>query len=595
MSRRHRKVKERVNSVDANSVITVQGRPVEIVGGDKVSLTTGQRVTYDALVGLDGKVKEVVDVRTGDAFRNPLARTGFGTANLLNATEYPLTRMTDNYALMNSLYRDNWVVGNIVSTIPEDMCKNWYQIKTDIDQKLLDRFARMERQTHLKQKIIEGLKWGRLYGGAAGLILVKGQTNDLDKPLNIENINVDDFKGLYIMDRWSGITPSMERIDDMCNSEYGSPKYYEIQDGDNRTVAKVHHSRIVRFIGRELPRYEKQAELDWGASEVETAYQEVIKRDNVSQNIASLTFKANINVYEIENLEQLFSIASTQAQKRFWDMMQAQSILESNLGVKLVNKGDTYKNQTYTFSGLRDVYEGIMMDLAGATHIPVTKLFGRSPAGMNATGQSDLQNYYDYVEQLREAQLRPVIEKLLPIMAMSTFGMIPDDIDFVFNDIHNPSDQKTQIGHQKTQAVVQAFQTGIITQKTAIKELSLLKESYNMFNSIDEDQIANAQDKTINEMQQMSDPLGGLSLGGEGNGGWDEEESNERTPEQMNKELQAMLEEANKKVAEKKLQEEQEELQRNIEEMQNEKIDQLSNKAKKQALSQVIEPNRSSV
>ena len=576
-----RKNKRKQRKTTDNSIITTTGKVIEVDGGDKISVATGQRVTYDALVSLDGKVKELVAVRTGDSFSNPLAKTGWGTANLLNATEYPLTRMTNNYSLMNSLYRDNWVVGNIVSTIPEDMCKNWFEVKTDVSNELLDRFKKMEQTTHLKQKIIEGLKWGRLYGGAAGLILIKGQMEELERPLDIDSINPDDFKGLYIMDRWSGITPDGERITDLCDPEYGLPKYYTIQDGSNRTCQKIHHSRIVRFIGRPLPKYEQMAELDWGASEVETAYQEVVKRDNVSNNIASLTFKANVSVYEIENLEQLFSIASTQAQKRFWDMLQAQTTLESNLGVKLVNKGDNYRTNQYTFGGLRDVYEGIMMDLAGATHIPVTKLFGRSPAGMNATGQSDLTNYYDYVEQLRESQLRPVIEKLLPIMAMSTFGKIPDDLTFEFNDIHTATEQeKIQIGHQKAQAILQAFQTGVITQKTAVKELMSLKDDYGMFNTIENEHVDRAQEKTISEMQQMSDPLGGLSLGGEDNGGWEEEtENTEKTPEELNNEMQALLQEANRQVMNKKLEEEQAELQANIDQMQNEKIERLSKMA----------------
>ena len=48
-------------------------------------------------------------VPTRDAYSNPLFRLGYGSQSPLEATEYPLTRMTDNYALLNSLYRDNWV------------------------------------------------------------------------------------------------------------------------------------------------------------------------------------------------------------------------------------------------------------------------------------------------------------------------------------------------------------------------------------------------------------------------------------------------------------------------------------------------------
>ena len=61
-----------------------------------------------------------------DAFSNPLFRLGYGSQSPLEATEYPLTRMTDNYAMLNSLYRDNWVVQNVVGIIPDDMTKKWF-------------------------------------------------------------------------------------------------------------------------------------------------------------------------------------------------------------------------------------------------------------------------------------------------------------------------------------------------------------------------------------------------------------------------------------------------------------------------------------
>lgn len=62
-------------------------------------------------------------VTTMDAFSNPAARIGFGTMDLLQATEYPMTRMTQNYQLLTSLYRENWIIQNIIATIPNDMIR----------------------------------------------------------------------------------------------------------------------------------------------------------------------------------------------------------------------------------------------------------------------------------------------------------------------------------------------------------------------------------------------------------------------------------------------------------------------------------------
>ncbi|MDA6307952.1 DUF1073 domain-containing protein, partial [Escherichia coli] len=78
----------------------------------------------------------------------------------------------------------------------------------------------------------------------------------------------------------------------------------------------------------------------WGESEIEAVYSEVVKRDNVSANIAALTFRANINYLESDGLDQLLGSANTKAQQNFWRLMQAQSVMESNFGTRIINKGD---------------------------------------------------------------------------------------------------------------------------------------------------------------------------------------------------------------------------------------------------------------
>ena len=220
-------------------------------------------------------------VRTDDAFSNPLFRLGYGSQSPLEATDYPLTRMTDNYALLNSLYRDNWVVQNVVGIIPDDMTKKWFTLG-GIGPDHLRRLERAQRLTALRERINTGLKWGRLYGGAAGILLIRGQEGMLDQPLDLELVLPGTFAGVYIVDRWSGITPDAELVEDLADPDFGLPAYYQVNSPEGGIVARVHHSRVIRFTGRELPYLEKLAEMYWGESEVEALYQDVVKHDNVA-------------------------------------------------------------------------------------------------------------------------------------------------------------------------------------------------------------------------------------------------------------------------------------------------------------------------
>ena len=447
---------------------------------------------------------------TMDAFSNPLFRLGLGSQAPIEGTSYPLTRTTDNYALLNSLYRDNWVVQNVVEIIPGDMLREWFTLTGDVTPERVAEFERITRATQLRDRLNAGLCWGRLYGGAAGLIMIKGQ-EDLSQPLDIDSIMPGAYQGIYILDRWSGIMPDVELVDDPSDADFNLPRYYSITNAIGETIARVHHSRILRFTGRELPFLEKVAEMYWGESEIEALYSDLVKHDNVSHNMANLTFRANLDVYTVQNLDQLLSTSSRDQQRRFWDVVQAQSVIKSNFGMQLVNRGDEIRNYQYTFTGLKDIYDSMCLDLSGAAHIPVTKLFGRSPAGMNATGESDLKNYYDYVDGLRESKLRPVLDRLLPVLLMSAWGEVPADVDIQFPPLWTPTAREVaDIANAKTETVINAFQAGLMDRSEAMQELKKLSDETGLFESIAEESIAAAAGQTYQDVTALKDPLAGI-------------------------------------------------------------------------------------
>lgn len=433
---------------------------------------------------------------TLDEFVNPLARSGAGMPNLLEATEYPLTRFTQNWQVLNSLYRSHWVVQKIINTIPQDMMKNGYDFQSDINPDQIQKISKIIRQTRLHSKILNGLYWGRLYGGAAGIIMIDGEADRMDEPLDLDRVMPGAFKGLLIMDRWSGIMPSADLITDITDPDFGMPEYYEVTLPEGQGVIRLHNSRVCRFSGREMPYLEKLAENYWGTSEMEHVFSELKKRDNVSWNIALLTFMANIRVMKMDGMEQLMAYGGVKQQEALYNTLEGLNMMLNNNGIQILGKDDSYESHQYTFSGLGEVYDRFMMDVSGACGIPVTKLFGRSPAGMNSTGDADMDNYYDTIEQSQESQLRPVLDKLLPIVCMSALGAVPDDLDYIFNPVRRPSnDEKQSLGSQQTAAVVQAYTAGLVSEKTALRELQGSSKLTGMWTNITDKQIEAASDQ----------------------------------------------------------------------------------------------------
>jgi phage-related protein (TIGR01555 family) len=255
---------------------------------------------------------------------------------------------------------------------------------------------------------------------------------------------------------------------------------------------RVHHSRVLRFIGTKLPPVDETAESYWGASIIEHVLEEIKKYDNTSYNIAMLVFKACLRIYAIEDFDELGAMDETAA-KDLYNMLTAMNWMMNNQGMQIINTKDRFETQQFSFSGLSDVMETFMLDIAGASEIPVTKLFGRAPAGMNATGESDLKNYYDSVDEKQEIELRPVFDRLLPVMCMSLFGAVPDDLDYDFVSSRRPTEEERKnISTQVSTAVIGAYNAGIIGQKIALKELRESSDITGMWNNITDEDIDKA-------------------------------------------------------------------------------------------------------
>lgn len=81
---------------------------------------------------------------------------------------------------------------------------------------------------------------------------------------------------------------------------------------------KVHHSRLLRFTGDDLLYWESQAEQQWGASVIESIFDELKKRDNVSWNIAQLTFMASLRILKMADMGQMLSATDEQTKAELY-------------------------------------------------------------------------------------------------------------------------------------------------------------------------------------------------------------------------------------------------------------------------------------
>ena len=373
------------------------------------------------------------------------------------------------------MYRESWLTKRIIDMPSEDMTRAWYRLSSPPGTEELRALRRLEARHSVKQELTNALRWARLYGGALAVIVIRGEEDCLNRPLDPDLLLPDCFQGLLVLDRSQGIMPSAELVCDLDDPDFGLPESYNVNlDTEPRGMVRIHHSRVLRFVGRELPRMETIRENWWGASEMEHIQDELLKRSATSANIAQLVFQANITTLKMSDFGELLGAGTPEQQRGVENAMALENRFRTSFGVQLLSRDDALETHPYSFAGLSDIYEQFMMDMAGAAEIPATRLFGRSPQGMNATGESDQRNYCEMIASLQERQLRPALEKLLPVMAVSCWGYVPEDLDFVFEPIMTASPaERAELVRKMSSDVIDAFSCGLLTREEALAELRL--------------------------------------------------------------------------------------------------------------------------
>ena len=450
-----------------------------------------------------------------DYFMNAMARMGYGTPSLAEGTSYVMERLSNNYWLMLTLYRNHWLARRIVDLPAQDMTRAWPKLVTDFEPDDIKQFDQALRRTYTVRRIRQALKWARLYGGAGALMVIKGHENILEEPLDLDDVNPDSYLGLIPFDRWVGIYPKGTAQDNMAHPrDWGLPEFYEVRGQDTSQSFNVHASRIIRFTGPDVPTPELQAQMYWGISVIELAYEELRKKDNASWSILQLLFRANVIARIEPDLAQLMSGLgmSSIALQQFNQRMQIQNEMLSNQSMMVLGKDGDMKSLQYSFGGIGEVYSQFQMDVAGAVEIPVTRLFGRTISGLGQSNDADERYYEEMIAQKQDEELRPALDKLYPVICMSEFGEVPDDLDMKFPSIRVlTEEEKADLTEKASASVLAAYDSGIVGRKTALQELRQLADTTNIFSNITDEIIDKAEEEPKLPGEDLLDEGGGKS------------------------------------------------------------------------------------
>ncbi|MBD1219984.1 DUF1073 domain-containing protein [Acinetobacter seifertii] len=431
---------------------------------------------------------------TKDSFQNFAARVGLGTGNQHDQSGYGFNFLSRNRLKLEAMYRSSWVVGQVVDVVADDMTRKGVKLSGLTDPKESEKIDQEMDRLQVWGRLNKTIKWSRLYGGAIAVMMIDGQ--NVSTQLNPNTIGKDQFKGLLVLDRWM-VQPTLEDLVTELGPDYGTPRYYDvITDSVGLCNQKVHYSRVIRMDGVELPYNQSITENLWGQSVIERLEDRLTIFDSATLGAGQLVYKAHLRTYKVKGLRSLIA-AGGQLYEALVKQINMIRQWQSNEGLTLMDADDTYEAHQYNFSGLDNILLQFGQQISGATGIPLVRLFGQSPAGLNSTGDSDLSNYYDNINQQQEGRLRTPLQILYAVLHMSVLGKpLPDSFSFKFASLWQLDDEKkANVAKGVTEAVIAAEEGGLIKRSTALKELRQSSEVTGVFSHITDEEIKEADDE----------------------------------------------------------------------------------------------------
>lgn len=367
---------------------------------------------------------------------------------------------------LTGLYEGNGLFSKIIDTPAEEALKHGFDLNLKSDE--LNAFVEDALDDlEWEERAATAIKWARLYGGALIVMLID-DGRGLEEPVDWEHIrSIDelrvyersivqpDYASLYQQDY--GGKGVGNRV-----SKFGQPEYYYVSSIYGSF--KVHESRCLVFRNCVLPEQTSNATyLFWGMPEyvrIRRALRETVTAHTDSVKLLERSVQA---IYSMKGLASLLTTddGENQVLKRLQLVDTSRGLLNS---IAIDSEGEQYDFKTFQFSGVKDVIDATCNMLSALTNIPQTILFGRSPAGMNATGDSDFESYYNFVEKIQRLMLKRNLRTLLDVVfrAGIASGDVAEEPDYKleFKPLWSLSDtEQAAVDQTKAQTALVKAQT----------------------------------------------------------------------------------------------------------------------------------------
>jgi phage-related protein (TIGR01555 family) len=364
-------------------------------------------------------------------------------------------------AELDAMYEQDAMSARIVDRLPDDATREEVFL-TGTDERV--DFASVQSQLEdldAVGRLSEAWKWARLYGGALVLMVVNdGKT--MDMPLDLADATK--LASLQVLEK-PFLTPDGFNAG-MGARAFRNPEHYTmlVPFGSSK-VRKIHRTRVIRFDGVQVPNTRLVQRGGWGPSVLDRVHVELTQLGDVMGYSRHIMHNISLMVFKLEGFRAMLCGGPQQK-------AQAAEIIESlvtnadTLHATGLDTSDELVEVSRSVSGVTDLMDQFIAALVRASGMPRVVLLGEQPGGQNASADSEIRTWFDFVASQQRLVLTPALNRLLTVIFRirgNDGEVVPDEWTVNYSPLWQPTElEKADTLLKRSQAASLLLDQGVL-------------------------------------------------------------------------------------------------------------------------------------
>lgn len=341
--------------------------------------------------------------------------------------------------------------------LADEMTRNWGQVyftgeHEDKDETVAERMEVIEQELtrlNVQDTLRKAFEQDGLFGGAHIFINMGQVDNDdvasreLLTPLvrTPQKVKPDSFVGLQVVEPiW--IYPSIYNSSNPLASDFYKPQQWYVMG------RMVHTSRLINIVSREVPDLLKPAYSFRGLSLTQMGKPYVDNWLETRQSVNDIIQKFSTSVLKTD-----LNATIQGGGEDFINRINLFTQTRRNSGVLALDKeNEEFENVSAPLASLDKLQAQAQEHQAACFGVPLIKLFGITPTGLNATAEPEMQAFYESLSSSQEKNGTPVMKVVIELIQLSKFGNIDENIGWKWHPLkHLDKKEEAEVNYMRAQ------------------------------------------------------------------------------------------------------------------------------------------------